>query len=315
MGLFGPSYGELEQIQITIEGEAKVKALRLASIPEEFDCRYLKRVAKESHIDEVRWAAQNRLDLLQSKSRRERKQMQRDLQAQKEKAKQAGKQFEQAAQDQNRPEYYLKKLYEWYARENNVGRSHIEEGLLSYGDTMYPYVRDYLFTLARQYQDYTSGIYEIRFGTPEGQKFIAIREAYVNGMSYGILFLAKFTHPQRASAINEFYDYIYHHIFSDPVGGFSDHFHAIQIRQYSVRAMANATSDRKVLRAFYIKILQDPCHFVRWEAIDELHRHWTPAELQNDSALEQALKEAYAKEDNGVSNRKAKCRELLGIQD
>ena len=51
-------------------------------------------------------------------------------------------------EDKTKPEYWLNELRTRYLSENSTGREQINEALLTFGDSVYPQVRNYLFSLA-----------------------------------------------------------------------------------------------------------------------------------------------------------------------
>ena len=320
MGLFGfrMTYKDWENMNRFGYGgsEEKARTNSMNSVMSSFSIWHLKKVARQTQFFEVRCAAQSRIDELKRLSRRERKQKENEfISAREEREKrstQQKEQFDKAAEDKNRPEHWLKRLYKEYARENSVGRDQIESGLLSFGDAVYPLVRQYVFTLAQEYHDYTKKIHEISYGTDQGRRTGAVVEAYSEALGHGIRFLARFTHPDRVKDIDVFYRFIQGNIYSHAEGGFSDMFHAVKVRENAVRAMGKAETDHAKTAPFYTEVLQDPCRFVRWVAIDTLKEQWTPEEIKADPSLYQALLKAYGHEDNGTSNRRAKCAFLLG---
>ena len=312
MGLGGFSYGGWELTMISVKGKNAARRLSMESVRSSFNRRHLKEISKESQFFEVQNAARERLFWLASMSRKQRKEAEREFQKQKEAGEKQAEAFQEAAEDKERPEYWLKKLYEHYIIENSYGREQIEKGLMAYGDAIYPLVRQYVFSIAEQYRDFTARIREIRYGTDEGRQTGAKIDKVSEGLGYAICFLAKFGHPNRVRDIAELYQYIKDNLYSNPESGFSDMFNAVKIRQKTVRAMGAASKNHGETEAFYVSVLHDPSRFVRWEAIDILKDQWTPAEIRASAALYQALQNAYANEDNAVSNRKEKCAYLLG---
>ena len=311
--LWWMSYGEWESLQCTVEGEEKAHRKSMNNASTSFDLKYLKRVAKGTHFSDVRYVAESRISELKSMSRKQRKAKEQEYKDKEEGKQKQAEQFDKAAEDKDRPEYWLKKLYGNYVTENSYGREQIENGLLAYGSAMYPNVRAYVFSLAEAFHEFTGGIREIRYSTDEGKRTGATIDKYSEGLGCAIRFLAKFDHPDRARDIRSFYEYIRKNVYSDPENRCGDMFNAVEIRRDAVRAMGKATTeDHKEAVDFYIEALQDPSHFVRWQVIDNLKEQWTPAEVKSNAALYDELDKAYAKEDNGVSNRKAKCRYLLG---
>lgn len=311
MGIFKQRFSEIENIIRLGEGNNAAYRRTQEIIENSFDPKWLKTIANETMYSDLSRKASERADYLSGLSRRERKNLEKGKKVQAAAQDEKKQLFNEAAKDKDRPEYWLKKLYEDYARENNVGRQQIEDGLLAYGDAAYPLVKEYLFSLASQYKLFTGGITEIRHNTSEGQRTKAIIEAYTNGMKYGAIFLAKFKHPDRIPDIANFYRYINRNIYSDPQSGFGDLFNAVQIRQYTVRTMGTASDQHAATASFYTEVLKDESRFVRWEAIDILKKQWTPEEIRSNAALHQALTEAASKEDNGVSNRKKSLAYLL----
>ena len=311
--LWWMSYGELESLQSTVEGEEKARRRSMNNASTSFDIRYLKRVAKGTRFSDVRYVAESRISELKSMSRKQRKEKEQEYKDKEERKQKQAEQFNKAAEDKDRPEYWLKKLYENYVTENSHGRGQIEESLLVYGSVMYPNVHAYVFSLAEAFHEFTGGIREIRYSTDEGKRTGATIDKYSEGLGHAIRFLAKFDHPDRVKDIHVFYQYIRENVYSDPESGFGDMFNAVDIRRDAVRAMGMATKeDHQEAAGFYIKALRDPSRFVRWQVIDNLKDQWTPKEVKGNVALYEELDKAYAKEDNNVSNRKAKCRYLLG---
>lgn len=314
MGLFWwMSYGNLESLRCTTEGEEAARRNSMNNAMTSFDIKYLKRVAKGTRFSDVRYAAESRISELKSLSRKQRKEKEQEYKDKEEEKKKLAEQFNKAAEEKDSPEYWLKKLYGNYVTENSYGRELIEKGLLAYGDGMYPNVRAYVFSLARAFHEFTGGIREIRYGTDEGRRTGAVIDKHSESLEKAICFLAKFNHPDRAAAIRMFYQYIKENVYSDPESGFGDMFNAVNIRKEAVWAMGQAAKeDHQRAADFYVEALRDPSRFVRWQVIDNLKDQWTPEEIKSNPALYEELDKAYAKEDNSISNRKAKCRYLLG---
>ena len=314
--LWWPSYGDLEMMQSITKGEEDARRTSMNNVLTSFNIRYLKRIAKETRFSDVRYTAESRAAELKSMSRKQRKEKEQEYKDREERKRKQAEQFEKAAEDKDRPEYWLKKLYADYARENSYGRELIEKGLLAYGDAMYPNVRAYVFSLAEAFHEFTGRISEIRYSTDEGRRTGAIIDQYSEGLGHAIHFLAEFKQPARARDIWMFYKYIRDNVYSDPESGFGDLFNAVDIRRDAVWAMGKAAEeDHGKAVELYIEALRDPSRFVRWQVIDNLKDQWTPAEVKSSMALYDALDKAYAKEDNSVSNRKAKCRYLLGKEN
>lgn len=311
MGLFGWSVGEAERSMIYSKGQSAARRSTKRHIDECFSPKKLKRIAKETSFSDLRELASCRADFLSGLSHRERKRLQKELDEQKNVQKIRQQQFEEKAEDPESLEHWIKELYEHYARENDTGREKIEQHLSWYGDDAYPHVKEYIFTLALQYQEYTENIREINYATEEGNKTRAIIEAYRNGLYYGICFLAMFGHPDRIGDIASFYRFIHQKVYSDPHGGFGDMFKAVDIRRHAVRAMGLATKDHTENVPFYLEALDDESRFVRWEVIDILKDRWTPGEIAAHTSLCRALERALTQEDNGFSNRKKKIAYLL----
>ena len=311
--LWWPSYGDLEMMQSITKGEEYARRTSMNNVLTSFSIRYLKRIAKETRFSDVRYTAESRAAELKSMSRKQRKEKEQEYKDREERKRKQAEQFDKAAEDKDRPEYWLKKLYADYARENSYGRELIEKGLLAYGDAMYPNVRAYVFSLAEAFHEFTGRISEIRYSTDEGRRTGAVIDKHSESLEKAICFLAKFNHPDRAAAIRMFYQYIKENVYSDPESGFGDMFNAVNIRKEAVWAMGQAVKeDHQRAADFYVEALRDPSRFVRWQVIDNLKDQWTPEEIKSNPALYEELDKAYAKEDNGISNRKAKCRYLLG---
>ena len=296
--------------------DERARSMSMNRVNMSFSVRELKKIAKQTQFFDVQEAAQFKLYQLKKlpfwKRKAQAKEYQRQKEEKERKAQQQKEQFDRAAEDKSRPEYWLKKLYEHYAQENSYGRDQIEQGLLTFGDSMYPLVRQYVFTLAKQYQDFTSTIKSISYGTDQGRSIGATIDVYSEGLGYAVRFLAKFSHPDRVKDIAAFYQYVKQNVYSHSEGGFSDMFNAVKIRENAVRAMAKASQDHGQTSAFYGEVLRDPCRFVRWVGIDTLQEQWTPQQIKGDQTLYQALLWAYGNEDNGTSNRREKCKHLLG---
>lgn len=311
MGLFGWSVGEAEIHIILSKGQSAAHRSTKRHIDECFSPKKLKRIAKETSFSDLRELASCRADFLSGLSHRERKRFQKELDEQKNVQRIRQQQFKEKAEDPESLEHWIKELYEDYARENDTGRKEIEQHLSKYGDDAYPHVKEYIFTLASQYQEYTESIREINYATEEGNKTRAIIEAYRNGLYYGICFLAMFGHPDRIGDIASFYRFIHQKVYSDPHGGFCDMFKAVDIRRHAVRAMGLATKNHTENVPFYLEALDDESCFVRWEVIDILKDRWTPGEIAANTPLRRALQRALTQEDNGFGNRKKKIAYLL----
>ena len=284
--LWWPSYGDLEMMQSITKGEEYARRTSMNNVLTSFSIRYLKRIAKETRFSDVRYTAESRAAELKSMSRKQRKEKEQEYKDREERKRKQAEQFEKAAEDKDRPEYWLKKLYADYARENSYGRELIEKGLLAYGDGMYPNVRAYVFSLARAFHEFTGGIREIRYGTDEGRRTGAVIDKHSESLEKAICFLAKFNHPDRAAAIRMFYQYIKENVYSDPESGFGDMFNAVNIRKEAVWAMGQAAKeDHQRAADFYVEALRDPSRFVRWQVIDNLKDQWTPAEIKSNPAL------------------------------
>lgn len=293
MGLSGFSYGEWETM--IIFGESKEAAHRksIVNATTTFDLRQLKNIIKGTQFSDVRHVAEQRFLELKGMSRKQRKEREQIHKNQEEAKKNRIEEFRKSAENKERPEYWLKKLYENYVVENSFGREQIEEGLMSYGNAVYPHIRVYVFSLAEQFHEFTGKIRGIRYSTAEGKQTGAIIDKYSSGLGCSICFIAKFNHPDRVEDIEKFYKYIKNKVYSHSEIGFCDIFNAVKIRQETVRAMGMASCDHKETATFYTEILQDPSCFVRWEAIDILKEQWTPAEIQNNVDLCQELSKTY----------------------
>ena len=196
-------------------------------------------------------------------------------------------------EDKTKPEYWLNELRTRYLSENSTGREQINEALLTFGDSVYPQVRNYLFSLAFQYGALTGSISEINHRTEQGRMISGMVDNYSSALSNGVWLLSKFHDPNRAADICEFYKFINSKIYSDPEGGFSDMFNAIDIREAAVQAMKNASGNHKETAEFYEIALKDKCRFVRYEAIKNLREQWTPHEAQENNIIRGVLNQEY----------------------
>ena len=196
-------------------------------------------------------------------------------------------------EDKTKPEYWLNELRTRYLSENSTGRERINEALLTFGDSVYPQVRNYLFSLAFQYGALTGSISEINHRTEQGRMISGMVDNYSSALSNGVWLLSKFHAPNRAADICEFYKFINSKIYSHPEGGFSDMFNAIDIRIAAVQAMKNASGNHKETAEFYEIVLKDKCRFVRYEAIKNLREQWTPHEAQENNIIRGVLNQEY----------------------
>ncbi|MCF0110434.1 MAG: hypothetical protein HUJ58_00905 [Erysipelotrichaceae bacterium] len=313
MGLFGLTHGEWETLIASSEGDEAAKRKSLAMVENTYKISKLKKIAKTTHYLEVSTAADERIWEIQTTPKRILKEQQKKMREKREEQRAQKEAFAKAAEDINRPEYWLKRMYEWYPDENETGRSQIENALLGFGEEVYPKVKEYVFALAmllKQDGDRLSQMKGLTYD--ENRMYTAMFESYESGLSYGVQFLAKFKNENRVKDISDLYDYVYTNIYSDPNGGFSDTFHAVRIRQKIVWAMERASASHLETREFYSKMLQDESVFVRWEAMDVLEKQWTPEEVQSDGMLKDALEKAYKKEPGTVGNRRKICKKLLG---
>ena len=185
------SYGNLESLRCTTEGEEAARRNSMNNAMTSFDIKYLKRVAKGTRFSDVRYAAESRISELKSLSRKQRKEKEQEYKNKEEEKKKLAEQFNKAAEEKDSPEYWLKKLYGNYVTENSYGRELIEKGLLAYGDGMYPNVRAYVFSLARAFHEFTGGIREIRYATDEGRRTGAVIDKHSESLEKAIDFAKK----------------------------------------------------------------------------------------------------------------------------
>ena len=202
-------------------------------------------------------------------------------------------QINAVVEDKTKPEYWLNKFRTNYLSENSTGRGQINEALLAFGIDVYPQVRNYVFSLASQYKALTSSISEINYMTAQGRMISGIADDYSSALSNGVWLLSKFKHPDRVTDICGFYKYINSNIYSNPEGGFSDTFNAIDIRKASVQAMKNASDNHKETAEFYETVLKDKCRFVRYEAIENLREQWTPQDAQGNRIICEILDQEF----------------------
>ena len=89
-------------------------------------------------------------------------------------------------EDKTKPEYWLNELRTLYLSENSTGRERINEALLTFGDSVYPQVRNYLFSLAFQYGALTGSISEINHRTEQGRMISGMVDNYSSALSNGV---------------------------------------------------------------------------------------------------------------------------------
>ena len=228
-------------------------------------------------------------------------------------------QINAVVEDKTKPEYWLNELRARYLSENSTGREQINKALLAFGDDVYPQVRNYVFSLASQYEALTGSIREINHSTAQGRMISGIVDNYSSALSYGVRLLSKFEHPDRVSDICGFYKNINSNIYSDPEGGFSDMFNATDIRKAAVQAMKNASDNYKETAEFYETVLRDKCRFVRYEAIKNLREQWTPHDAQGNRIICEILNQEFntprsenIAENYAINACRKNCAYLLG---
>ena len=327
------TYKDIERLNIITMGEAEAHLRALDAARESTDLKWLEQIVSGSSFEDVRMVADMRASKLRGKSFWERRRILKEeaaAKAQAEAKRAAAQAARKAAEEsQGTPEYWAKRgdykacascgpgaiplLLENYLRENSTGRRMIEEGLLSFGAPAYAPTRDYVSGLLMEYKTFTDGISKLDFRNDGDRRNAAIIEKCSEALSGSINIVGQFGDPRRAAYIESFYDFVKSNIYSHPESGFSDMFKAVNVRRGAVSAMENVREEelRNIVVAFYVKVLSDPARFVRWEAVDILHKQFQPQQVKKYPALREALEKALKLEDNSVSNRKEKLMKLL----
>ncbi|MGE5578643.1 MAG: HEAT repeat domain-containing protein [Bacillota bacterium] len=165
--------------------------------------------------------------------------------------------------------------------------------------------------LFEQYRDLTSGTSDLDFRLADDRRKDAMIEAMVKRLGNCVRVIGQYGDPSADIYLANLYDQVKQSIYSNPEGGFLDAFKAVDLRESIVWALSRSTSQPAL--DLHLRVLtEDRARFVRWASVDVLaNLNEEHPGLIRGTQFREALESALALEEDGISNRKGKIRDLL----
>jgi HEAT repeat protein len=141
--------------------------------------------------------------------------------------------------------------------------------------------------ILKKYNNLTSSTHELNFMLDSDHVRSEMIEQHVDKLGYCSWAIGKFNTLEAELYLEQLYEIVKTNIYSDPEGGFSDMFRAVNLRRNIVGAFTNIRS--KTSLQFTENVLEsDRADFVRWEALDVLRKRVSEIDIE-DKKIKTAL--------------------------